>query len=233
MAYAVVQSNHTSNGGAAFNSIAYGASVTSSNLLVLSASFDGGVTTLAPTGCTSAWNKIGSQLNGATNQRVEFWYALASSGTTVSLGATIGGAAVAIAEFSGVATSTPLDVSDCTKTFAATTTATDHETSTAITPSGSGELVVGCYQGAQGVAPTITAGTGYTLVCAESGIASTTGATAIEWKTGSSGSTTATYTVNLSTDRYTVQIATFLAAGGGGGGTTEQPGLLTVGVGPL
>lgn len=217
MSYAVVQTNHANGGavsGATVTTIAYPGAVTANNLLVACMSYDAGDTAALTGGGT--WTKGGGQTDSGDGQKGEWWYAVATGGaTTVTLAS--GGlhaCAVVIAEISGVATTSPLDVADATKAFATLSTTTDANTSNNITPAAGSELLLSFIYDQTGNAPTFTAGTGWTLVAAEPGASGFDGATAMEWQTGTTGAQHSKWTTNKA-DTGTVQIAAFKAAGGG------------------
>lgn len=226
MAFALAQSNHTKGTLATatptgtYSGLAFPSNVTAGSLLILAVCYDQGATVTGITG-GGTWAIIGSRQNDSTNgQNAEIWYcANATGGATTpviaynSASTGFGGASLVIAEFTGVLAASPLDTSNTAKAFATSSTSTDGNTSNNITPAASGELIIGCYQGTAGVAPTLTAGTGFAIGPNEPGTAGATGATALEYKTGASGAQGSPFTSNKSTDRYTVQIAAFKAGG--------------------
>lgn len=174
----------------------------------------------APTG-GGTWGQVGTTQNDATNNEdAEMWRAVCTSSvTTINIAASMAGDAVCFAEFTPPSGTVATDVNDTTKAFFNSTTTTDATTSNNITPAGGSELIVAAIQDASANVPTFTQGTGWSLAVAEPGTAATTGGNAIEYKTGPSGSQNATWTINKTNDRVTVQIAAFLpadvAAGGG------------------
>lgn len=219
MAYALTQSNHNKE----VNSLAFPGSVAAGSLLVFAACYaDAGSITAVSGGGT--WVKIGAeQTDSPNNQRGSFWYCKNATGGATTVTPTVSGSFLArtlvIAEFSGVDTTAPLDVSNTAKAYGTTGTGTDAETSNSITPAGAGELIVAHLVDTGGNQGSISPGTGFTAGPVELGTGGVTGSNGLDWKSGGAGSQNATFTVGTGSHAYTVQIAAFKAAAGG---STDQ-----------
>jgi galactose oxidase-like protein/Big-like domain-containing protein len=130
---------------------------------------------------------------------------------TVTLGTTGGYRRIIVSEYSGIATTSPLDAA--ARSHAGGTTAANGVTSTAATTIANGDLIVGVAMDDSGNFGTISAGSGFTRrmtlngmdMATEDGIQSAAGAVA------------ATFTFSRA-DTYLAQMAAFKAAPGGGGG---------------
>jgi len=135
---------------------------TAGDLLVLSASVYTGTTnhiTSVTDSAGNVWQKVNAWSVAGHNSDGELWYAANAASTTsiVAHLATAGTMAVEVLEFSGIATSNPLDTSVGTSN---TGTAAS---SGSITPAASGELLVGLVTGhASSQAMTVTSA-GFTL----------------------------------------------------------------------
>lgn len=179
--------------------------------MIFATSYDAGGGAASPAG-GGTWARIGSsQTDGNSQVSTWFWALCTSSVTSITGTPTLADANVFV-EFSGNAAASPLDTQNTAKAAFSSTTTTDAATSNNITPAASGELILSAIYDSQGTAPTFTAGTGFTLAKAEPGTNGVTGAVAVEWKTGASGSQNATWTINKTGDTITVQIAAFKAA---------------------
>lgn len=211
MAYALTQSNHNKE----VNSLAFGSNVVAGSILIFASCYaDAGSITAVVGGGT--WVKIGAeQTDSPNNQRGSLWYCANATGGATTATPTVSGSYLArtlcIAEFSGVATSTPLDVSDTTKAYGTTGTGTDAETSNSVTPAGAGELIVAHLIDTGGAQSSISPGTGFTAGPVELGTGGVTGSNGLCWKSGGAGSQNATFTVGTGAHAYTVQIAAFKA----------------------
>lgn len=213
--------NNAGDNNANANSTLAVPATTAGSLLVFAISYDPSGGSMSGITGGGTWARIGTaQFDSGNSQNAELWYCPnATAGvTSINPGAGLttatNGQARVYCEFSGVATSTPLDTQDTTKAFFASSTTTDAETSNNITPAASGELIISAIYDQTGTAPTFTPGTGWTLGRAQPGVAASTGAVALEWKVGVSGAQHSTWTINKTGDSVTVQVAAFKAAAG-------------------
>ena len=137
---------------------------TAGNLLVLSAGVWAGssnhITSITDSG-GNTWTNVGAYFAAGHFSDGEMWYsANAKSDTNVVIHVTTAAmAAISVQEFSGVATTTPLDVS----LGASTTTASTAPSSGAVTPTAATDLMVGLIAGHNNAqAITVTPAIGYT-----------------------------------------------------------------------
>jgi len=138
------------------------AASTAGNLLVLSASVYTGSTNHISSVTDSAgnvWQKVNAWSVAGHNSDGEIWYAANAAGTTsiVAHLATAGTMAIEVMEFSGVATSNPLDTSAGTSNTGTTAS------SGSITPAGSGELLVGMLAGHASAQTMTVSSAGFTV----------------------------------------------------------------------
>lgn len=225
MAISLLQSNHSHpTVGSTSVALAYTGNTTAGSLLVMGieygASAAGATTTVSGiTGVTGGgtWANAVTQQHTANDQQGDIWYAPnATGGSTPTVTASCAGGdtfqavTMWIAEFSGIATATPVDVKDATLAFAA-----DVLTSNSVTVAGAGELILVHYVDTDGNQASISAGTGMTTGVVELG-GTGTGSNGMCWKVGGSGSQNGGFTVGTSGHHSTVQIVAFLASGGGG-----------------
>jgi hypothetical protein len=131
---------------------------------------------------------------------------------TVTLGTTGGYRRVIVSEYSGIATTAPLDVT--AKSQGTSTTAANGATSTAATTTANGNLIFGVTMDDSGNFATINAGTGFTRRASLNGMDIAT-EDSIQ---ATAGSVAATFTYSRA-DRYLAQMAAFKAASTGGGGS--------------
>jgi hypothetical protein len=138
------------------------AASTAGDLLVLSASVYTGTTnhiTSVTDSAGNVWQKVNAWSVASHNSDGEMWYAAntASATSIVAHLATAGTMAIEVLEFSGIATSNPLDTS------AGTSNTSTAASSGTVTPAGSGELLVGVVAGhASSQTMTVTS-TGFTV----------------------------------------------------------------------
>jgi len=138
---------------------------------------------------------------------------------TVNFGEADGYRRIIISEYSGIATSSPLDVA--AQRQAPGTTATDGVTSGAASTTANGDLIFGVVMDDSGRFGTITAGTSFTTRTFVNNMDF-----AIEDAVqGAAGPVAATFTFSRA-DTYLAQMAAFRAAGAGTGGGGPIPSLL-------
>lgn len=224
-----VHAAHAGFGGGSLNQLTLPSAVGAGNLLIIGISCDsvgGAPVTDVTDSLGNTWTQMPDggpdTFDAADDQSFSWWYAtgVAAGATTVTLvSADLESQTAVLAEFHSTVGTLTRDTSDSTPAVAASTTGADAAASDAIVPAASGELIVAVYNDGAGNTPTVTAGTGYTLVAAEPGTSGITGATAMAYKIGGSGSTVATFTVNQTGNNYAVFIAAFTDSGGGGGST--------------
>src|SRR5262249_24473654 len=130
---------------------------------------------------------------------------------TVTFGVTGGYRRIIVSEYSGIATTAPLDVT--AKSQGTATSAANAVTSTAATTTASGNPIFGVTMDDSGNFATINAGTGFTRRASLNGMAIATEDTVQT----AAGSIAATFTYSRA-DRYLAQMAAFKAASSGGGG---------------
>jgi hypothetical protein len=155
--------------------------------------------------------------NVGYNQVIGYVQNTASSAVTVTTtyGASASFRTMIICEFSGVATSSPVDIASAGKDNSATTGPVD----TAFTTLTAGDLIISG-TGADGP-PSITAGSGFTLREYNSG-----SGTALEWQVQTSaGSITPAFVLGSAVQATIISTA-FKAAAGGGGGAAVPPSLV-------
>jgi hypothetical protein len=184
---------------------------TQGDLLVLSASVYTGATnhiTSVTDTAGNAWTRIGAFSVSGHNSDGEMWYspnAGSASAVTVHLGTTAN-TAVEVQEFSGVATSSPLDTS------AGTSNTSTAASSGAITPAAGNELLVGFAAGHGNAEAMTVTSAGFTLQPQQ-----TTGASVASVVAGSkvlSSPTAQAFTATFPTAMYwAAGIAVFRAAG--------------------
>ena len=129
---------------------------------------------------------------------------------TVTFGTTGGYRRVIVSEYSGVATTAPLDVT--AKNQGTSTTAANGATSTAATTTANGDLIFGVAMDDSGAFGTINAGTGFTRRASLNGMDMATE----DLVQAAAGAVAATFTFARA-DTYLAQMATFKAASTGGG----------------
>ncbi|MFL6161600.1 MAG: hypothetical protein ACJ74U_05170 [Jatrophihabitantaceae bacterium] len=135
---------------------------TAGNLLVLSASVYTGTTNHITSITDSAgniWQKVNAWSVASHNSDGELWYAANAAGASTVTAHTASAASIAfeVQEFSGVATSSPLDTS------AGTANTGTSASSGSITPAGAGELLIGFAAGHASSQQLTVTSTGYTL----------------------------------------------------------------------
>jgi galactose oxidase-like protein/Kelch motif protein len=134
-----------------------------------------------------------------------------ANAVTVNLGAANGYRRIIVSEYSGIATTSPLDV--VAKNRAAGTAASNGVTSTAATTTVSGDLIFGVAVDDSGLFGTITAGTGFTRRAVVNNMDMATE----DRIQATAGSVAATFTFSRA-DSYLAQMAAFKPGSGGGGG---------------
>jgi len=223
MAIAFVQSKSTNSGGTTSLALTYTNNVASASLLI-AGMFDGGGINQADSVTDSVqggnWNQDVTANLATDHDTVGIFSRVNATGgaTTVTAhGTTVVG--LAIHEYSGLATTTPLDKTQSNNATSGSATSNSTATTTS-----ANELVFGLI-GTSGSGDTVTAGSGYQAretdapghIATEDKIVSATGTYAATW------------TISPS-DEYAALVATYAAPGGGGGGTTQQT-LMLLGVG--
>jgi hypothetical protein len=232
MAIAFVQSKGQDAGGSGTGTtIDYTSNVTSGNLLIYAVRL-GGDTTLTVTSnrTTGSWTQaLKSSVQSDDGSVLVLVYAIATSSGACTVTFAFGTAVTsryAIAEYSGIDTTTPFDKGTSNQSGGATSTTP--VTSAAQTPTQAASLVLGMVT--TGGDPTsITAGSGYTLREA----ANASNRFAYEDKIlAASSAQTAGFTLG-SGQTYIAGLAIFNAAGGGGATGTALPGVGAVTTGGL
>lgn len=229
MAWAFVQKQQASGGGASGSSIAatFGSNVTAGNLIVMCVTWDysgaGDVTSISDTR-SSTWTQIGATQQDTPNtQKSRFYYAqnIPTSGAetvTVNFSNTPASRTIVVGEYSGIVTSSALVSSGIRANFSATT-ATDNATTNpnSATPTATGQLVVGMFLETNGVSgANITGGSNFNDRATDGTGA---GAPVINLEDRSAPSTSAidaTWTLGVSsTSHCTALVAVFAEAAGG------------------
>jgi hypothetical protein len=185
---------------------------TSGNLIVAAASWDSTSTTTMS--CTDSRGNTYSNVNvwnDTTNtQTLGICYAIGGSSgadtVTVTLGAGASFRRMVISEYSGVAATSPVDVSASAPAAAATTT-TDATTSGAVTTTLDGDLIYGAVMDTTGSATTIQ-GTGFQ----PRGYTNTKDILVEDRQQTAAGSIAATFTIGTAGNRYIAAIVAFKAA---------------------
>ena len=173
-----------------------------------------------PAASLSASDTLGNTYSVATNdfdagnrQGLAILYAPNIRGgantVTVNLGLTLGYRRIIVSEYSGIATTAPLDVT--AKNQAPGTTATDGVTSGAASTTLNGDLIFGVAMDDSGLFGTITAGTGFTRRAFVNNMDLATE----DRVQATAGSIAATFTFTLP-DQYLAQMAAFKASGAPG-----------------
>lgn len=214
MAWAFVQAakgaNSSSPGSLSLTGVGAG------NLLVVVICCDHAHPATAPTGAGTFTQAGTTGVDTANGQEASIWYSPNSAGgnLTVTLNpATLAATSAVFMEFSGVATTTPLDVA-ATPVAGATSGATP--TTNALTAAAANELLIAAFNDTSGNNSTITAGTGFTINtnANEAGVAGT-GSTTVEYGNSASGSNTGKFNNTNTTDKWVGLLAAFKLAGGG------------------
>lgn len=229
MAIAFVQSTTGTNTATPTVTTAFGASVTTGNLIVISVSNDSGltgqITSITDTG-GNTYTLIGTELAGSSV--LGMYYAKnvtggASFTVTVNWSEVSTGRVTVVAqEFSGCDTSSPLD-----QTAGTGATGTAVDTGATASTSQADELIVGGVS-YDGVASTLTLGATFTNLGQSNKANASAGQ---ESKVVSSVSTyNATFTIGASRN-WEARVATFKAAGAAAAVKPSQPTLLLLGVG--
>lgn len=223
MVAAFVQSTTASESANATPLTTSAITTTSTNLLVAGISYDSG-TLNTITGITDSkgntWLKA-IELDAAA--LLSLWYCAGitgGSGHTLTIAYNDGvGSAIScvLQEFSGVATSSPLD-----KTISAQGTSAAPSSGATATTTQADELVIGLV-GWAGATSTASLGSGYTNLAQ---VALADASTAMESKiVAATGAQTAAMTLGASRD-WAAICATFKAAAGGGGSVASRTGLM-------
>lgn len=216
MAFVQAKSSGVSLPSATTVAVTLDANVGAGNLLVVNVSWDNTgfptdtISSIADTQ-SDTFTQIGAALHTVNDQSSSFYYvknAIAGACTvTVTFLGSRSFRSVAVAEYSGIDTAAPLDVSSTSENVAVTT-GTDALTTSSVTPGQANSLIVGMIMcdGLAGVTP----GTGYT----ERVDPAATGGGEIEDLTqGAAASIAATWTAGSATGRFNACIASFKAAG--------------------
>lgn len=191
---------------------AFSTSVTGGNLIVAAISWD----TASSTTVTCSDNQSNTYVtvtntNDTSNsQALAICYAINVAGGATTVTATFGAASVtkriAVHEYSGVTTVSPVDVSSTN--VANNTTAVDNVTSNAATTTVAGDLLFGAVMETAPGGATITAGTGYTQRRVVTGELATQ-----DRIQAAAGSVASTQTFSTNGLRYVAQMVAFKAAG--------------------
>ena len=221
MAAAYVQSNSGTVFSGTTIAVAYSSNVTAGGLLVCHIYANHGISSVADSR-SQTYSASTNVTDGATYSLATFYFPNTTGGActiTCTFAGAVTYASMQVAEYSGVATSLPLDQ---TTSNNQTTpgTATDAITSGSVTTTTDGQLIVGWTTALTGGVGTVTAGTNYT---ARTNIF---GDTVDEDRVQTSaGSIAATFTTTSATSNYITIISTFKAA------TASQSLLTLLGVG--
>jgi type II secretory pathway pseudopilin PulG len=192
---------------------AFPAAVNGGNLIVVAVSWDTASSTTVT--CSDNQNNTYAtaiNTNDATNTQAQaICYALNASGGSTTVTATFGAASVSrriiVHEYSGVATTAPVDI---TRGQAANgTTATDNITSTAGTTTTAGDLIFGAVVETAAGTSSITAGTGFTQ---RNTVAADTTMATQDRIQAATGSIASTQTFNAA-QRYVAQMVAFKPLG--------------------
>lgn len=204
--------NYTSDSGSASLVQAFPTNVTAGNFIVAAASWDSATTTVMSCSdnrgnsytVVNVWNYVGD------GQTLAICYApnVAAGATTVT--AALGGGAafrrMVISEYSGVATSNPVDVYTGV-TGSSSVTTTDGVTSGSVTTTLNGDLIFGAVMDTTG-STGITPGTGFL----GRGYANTKDLVVEDKQLPTAGSAAATFTFSTASQRYNAAIVAFKAA---------------------
>lgn len=209
---AFVQSTGSSPGTATAPTLAFGSDNTAANLLLCLVTWDtagGRVISTVADSKTNTWTLAKFQDDTTNLQGCALYYAPNALAGPNTVTVTFNGSALftglIVAEYSGIATSSPVDGTPAGQT-ASGTTATDNVTSGNTTTSLAGSLILGVVVDTDGTA-TITGGTGLT----KRGASQTSGLSLEDLVQGSAGAIAATWTRSVS-GRYAAITAAFKAA---------------------
>jgi len=223
MAYAFVQSTrNAADAGSTSIAQAFASNVSSNNLLLAAIGFDTsgstGVSTITDT-LGNVWNRAIRNGPSANANELEIWWALAKAGgaNTVtakwSTGTSILSRRLAICEYSGNSTTSPVDQTNANSTSGSSTPATG-----AITPSADNELIFGAIYNDVGGTQSIAAAGGFTSRALDP---STTGAAGRmqvqDLIQGTANSTVSKWTVASGADPFIQSVVAFKVAAAGGG----------------
>lgn len=222
MAIAKLQNNTTDGGftGSSTVACAFPGACTPGSFLVALANVGTNQAHVFTDSASNVWTTEAFIYDSFVNYTIAIGWAQNASGSTVTVtDSFVSGTSIfrtlTVAEFSGVATSSPLDVKSAGKSISpATTTPTDDS----ITTTAAGDLIVSML-GTDGAA-SITAGSGFTLLAFNS--SSSTGAE-FQIQTSAGGIAPAFGSSNV---RSVIISAAFKAAAGGGGGAAVPPSLV-------
>lgn len=188
--------------------LAYGSNVTAGSLLVCYIYASHGISSVADSRSQTFSSAI-NLTDGATYSRAIFYYANTTAGAdtvTVTFAGSITYASLQCSEYSGVATSSPLDQTT-SNSQTDPGTATDAITSGNVTTTTNGQLIVGWTSAIVVAVGTVSAGTNYT------GRQNVFGDTLFEDRVQTTaGSIAATFTTNHATSDYITLISTFKEA---------------------
>lgn len=186
----------------------FGSNVTAGSLLVCHIYANHGISSVADS-LAQTFSSAVNVTDGATFSIATFYVPNSAAGAdtvTVTFAGTIAYASLQCAEYSGVATSSPLDQA-VSQNQTDPGTGTDAVTSGNVTTTTDGQLIVGWSTALVVGAGTLTAGTGYT------GRTNVFNDTLHEDRVQTTaGSIAATFTSNSATSDFVTQIATFKAA---------------------
>lgn len=221
MAISLAQSVVTQSYGSAVGIMqaTFGSATTTGSLLVATVIYSGGFVPGTVTDSNGNTYTQAVHVNFASVGGVAIFYKENSTGGSsnqvsvpVAIGA-FGSGAVAIAEFSGVATASSSDGTPASTTGTNNTTT---PTTPSITTSASGSLVIGVFIDVDGGANTYTAGSGYTNLYASSNIDGTFGGAAEYQVVGGAGAYAPDWSLSGGTHNcFALCVAAFKAAAGG------------------
>lgn len=205
---AYIQSNAAYTSSGTSYGLAYSSNVTAGSLLVSCIHAGAGITSVTDT-LGNSW-AAATNLTDNSTYSLAMFYAYSPSGgantVTVNFTGSVGYAHQVIGEWSGVASSSPLDKS--TGQFQATPgTGSNAVTSGTVTTTTNGQLIVGCANSDPYVSGQLSAGTGFDIrqqLFGDHPMEDDVQATA--------GNIAATFTTNQAGGSYTTLVGTFKAA---------------------
>lgn len=188
--------------------LAYDSNVTAGSLLVAFVYANHGISGVADSR-SQTWSSAVNVTDGATYSLATYYFHNTTAGAntvTVTFAGAVTYASLQIAEYSGVATSSPLDKT-ASNSQTAPGTGTDAITSGSVTTTTDGQLILGWTTALTVGAGTVSAGTGFT------GRINVFGDTLFEDRVQSSaGSVSATFTGTNATSDYITLVSTYKAA---------------------
>jgi hypothetical protein len=224
----VQASSTASSASASSTSLAFTSNNTAGNTIVVAASWQ--ATGLTPTCSDSqgnAYSTIVTKADATNDSQSGICYATnikaGANTVTVTYGASETYRSLAIQEYSGIATTSPVDTS--ISNTATGTTSTNGYTSTTSVTGTSGDLIFGFFTDETGNSATATAGTGFTV--RTNNTALTSPVTTEDMVQTSAGSIAATQTENAA-DEYVGMMMAFRPASTGSLTDTNASSILTI-----